>query len=336
MQIMSLNQIRWLSLVVMLGGLLLLLPLHLLGCFIAGFVVYELVNALTPHFQKIISGDRARWLVVALISTVVVSGLIAAVTGILSFLMQDIQNSAVFNARVASLLEDAQSRLSPVMSHYLPTNIEELQRQFLKWLREHIVMLQNIGKNAAHTFITMLIGMVLGAIVSLQRDDSAQPYPPLKAELLQRVQLLASAFRNIVFAQFKISLINTVLSAAFLFGVLPLFGIHLPLAKTLVVVTFVCGLIPVIGNLLSNTLIFIVGLSLSLWVALLVLSYLIIIHKVEYFLNARIVGTRINARSWEILLAMLIFESAFGLPGVVAAPIYYAYLKNELRHAALI
>jgi predicted PurR-regulated permease PerM len=336
MQIMSLNQIRWLSLVVMLGGLLLLLPLHLLGCFIAGFVVYELVNALTPHFQKIISGDRARWLVVALISTVVVSGLIAAVTGIISFLMQDIQNSAVFNARVASLLEDAQSRLSPVMSHYLPTNIEELQRQFLKWLREHIVMLQNIGKNAAHTFITMLIGMVLGAIVSLQRDDSAQPYPPLKAELLQRVQLLASAFRNIVFAQFKISLINTVLSAAFLFGVLPLFGIHLPLAKTLVVVTFVCGLIPVIGNLLSNTLIFIVGLSLSLWVALLVLSYLIIIHKVEYFLNARIVGTRINARSWEILLAMLIFESAFGLPGVVAAPIYYAYLKNELRHAALI
>ncbi|MBS0967631.1 AI-2E family transporter [Nissabacter archeti] len=336
MQIMSLNQIRWLSLVVMLGGLLLLLPLHLLGCFIAGFVVYELVNALTPHFQKIISGDRARWLVVALISTAVVSGLIAAVTGIISFLMQDVQNSAVFNARVASLLEDAQSRLSPVMSHYLPTNIEELQRQFLKWLRDHIVMLQNIGKNAAHTFITMLIGMVLGAIVSLQRDDSAQPYPPLKAELLQRMQLLASAFRNIVFAQFKISLINTVLSAAFLFGVLPLFGIHLPLAKTLVVVTFVCGLIPVIGNLLSNTLIFIVGLSLSLWVALLVLSYLIIIHKVEYFLNARIVGTRINARSWEILLAILIFESAFGLPGVIAAPIYYAYLKNELRHAALI
>ncbi|PLR32139.1 AI-2E family transporter [Chimaeribacter arupi] len=336
MQIMSLNQIRWLSLVVMLGGLLLLLPLHLLGCFVAGFVVYELVNALTPHFQKIISGDRARWLVVALISTAVVSGLIAAVTGIISFLMQDVQNSAVFNARVASLLEDAQSRLSPVMSHYLPTNIEELQRQFLKWLRDHIVMLQNIGKNAAHTFITMLIGMVLGAIVSLQRDDSAQPYPPLKAELLQRMQLLASAFRNIVFAQFKISLINTVLSAAFLFGVLPLFGIHLPLAKTLVVVTFVCGLIPVIGNLLSNTLIFIVGLSLSLWVALLVLSYLIIIHKVEYFLNARIVGTRINARSWEILLAMLIFESAFGLPGVIAAPIYYAYLKNELRHAALI
>jgi len=27
---------------------------------------------------------------------------------------------------------------------------------------------------------------------------------------------------------------------------------------------------------------------------------------------------------------MLIMESAFGLPGIVAAPIYYAYLKDEL------
>jgi len=100
--------------------------------------------------------------------------------------------------------------------------------------------------------------------------------------------------------------------------------------------TFICGLLPVIGNLISNTVIFIVGLSLSLWVGALVLAYLIIIHKVEYFLNARIVGTRINAKSWEVLLAMLVFESAFGLPGVVAAPIYYAYLKSELKEARLI
>ena len=27
---------------------------------------------------------------------------------------------------------------------------------------------------------------------------------------------------------------------------------------------------------------------------------------------------------------MLVMEAAFGLPGVVAAPIYYAYLKQEL------
>lgn len=336
MQIMRSNHIRWLSLLIVMGGLLLILPLHLLACFIAGFVVYELVNALTPHFQKIISGERARWVVVAFISTVVVSCLILFVAGIADFLMEDMKNPVAFNAMVSRLLTDAQSRLSPVLLHYLPANIEELQRTFLQWLREHIVMIQTFGKNAAHVFVTMLIGMILGAIISLQRHTKGEHHAPLKQELLDRVNLLSAAFRNVVFAQFQISLINTVLSGVFLFGILPLFGIHLPLAKTLVALTFVCGLLPVVGNLISNTLIFIVGLSLSLWVGALVLGYLIIIHKVEYFLNARIVGSRIKAKSWEVLLAMVVFEAAFGIPGVVAAPIYYAYLKSELKDAGLI
>lgn len=336
MQIMRPHHIRWLSLFIVMGGLLTVLPLHLLGCFISGFVVYELVNGLTPYFQKIIRGERARWLVVALISTLVVSVLILAVMGIVTYLLHDVRNPEVFNSKVSQLLSDAQSRLSPVMLHYLPANLEELQREFIQWMREHVVMLQTAGKNAAHTFVTMLVGMILGAIISLQRGGGEDQHAPLKNDLMQRMRLLSQSFRNVVFAQFQISLINTVLSAVFLFGVLPLFHIHLPLSKTLVVFTFVCGLLPVVGNLISNTVICIVGLSISLWVGAIVLAYLIIIHKVEYFLNARIVGTSINAKSWEVLLAMLIFESAFGLPGVVAAPIYYAYLKSELKDARLI
>ena len=66
------------------------------------------------------------------------------------------------------------------------------------------------------------------------------------------------------------------------------------------------------------------------------LAYLVVIHKLEYFLNARIVGTQINARAWELLSAMLVMESAFGLPGLVAAPICYAWLKDELHQRKLI
>jgi len=38
-------------------------------------------------------------------------------------------------------------------------------------------------------------------------------------------------------------------------GVLPLLGIHLPFVKTMIAVTFLAGLLPVIGNLISNTVI---------------------------------------------------------------------------------
>jgi predicted PurR-regulated permease PerM len=140
----------------------------------------------------------------------------------------------------------------------------------------------------------------------------------------------------VVFAQVKISSVNTLLTGIFLLVVLPLFGVYMPLAKSLVVLTFVVGLLPVVGNLISNTMIFVVGLSLSLGVAVSALAYLVVIHKLEYFLNARIIGTQIRARAWELLIAMLLMESIFGAPGLIAAPIYYAYLKRELEGAKLI
>jgi predicted PurR-regulated permease PerM len=200
----------------------------------------------------------------------------------------------------------------------------------------HAGTLQLAGREAGRIFVHILIGLVLGAIVALSRTRKAHMVGPLAAVLSLRCQRLAHAFHNIVFAQIKISLINTLFTAIFLLGVLPLMGIHVPLAKTLVVVTFVVGLLPVIGNLISNTAIAIAGLSVSLGVGISALVFLILIHKLEYFLNARIVGTQIRARAWELLVAMLLMEAAFGLPGVIAAPIYYAYLKSELEAEQLL
>jgi predicted PurR-regulated permease PerM len=92
----------------------------------------------------------------------------------------------------------------------------------------------------------------------------------------------------------------------------------------------------VVGNLISNTVIFVVSLSHSLGVAAGALAFLVVIHKLEYFVNARIVGSEIQARAWELLLVMLAMESAFGIAGLIAAPIYYAYLKSELAARGLI
>ena len=85
-----------------------------------------------------------------------------------------------------------------------------------------------------------------------------------------------------------------------------------------------------------KTVIVIVSLSVGPWIAMASLAFLIVIHKLEYFVNARIIGSRINARAWELLTAMLVMEAAFGIPGLIAAPIYYAYLKDELSVRRLI
>jgi len=104
----------------------------------------------------------------------------------------------------------------------------------------------------------------------------------------------------------------------------------------MIAVTFVAGLVPLAGNLISNTVIVVVSLSHSLGAAAGSLVYLVTIHKLEYLVNAQIIGTEIRARSWELLLAMLAMEAAFGLPGLVAAPVYYSYLKDELAARELV
>ena len=139
-----------------------------------------------------------------------------------------------------------------------------------------------------------------------------------------------------VFAQVQISLLNTVFTGIYLVVVLPYFGIKLPFTQALILITFVAGLLPVVGNLISNAVIVVISLSYSLNAAVGSLVFLVVIHKLEYFLNARIVGTRIRARSWEILIAMLLMEAAFGLAGVVAASIYYAYIKDELADQGMV
>ena len=111
---------------------------------------------------------------------------------------------------------------------------------------------------------------------------------------------------------------------------LPLAGVQLPLTKTLIAVTFFAGLLPVVGNLVSNTVIVVISLSYSLHAAAGSMAFLVIIHKLEYFVNARIVGSQIEASAWELLLAIVVMEAAFGMPGVIAAPVFYAYIKSEL------
>jgi predicted PurR-regulated permease PerM len=328
-----LNQVSYLLAALALWAVL---HLHLLPALLAGLLVYALVNALAPALQRHFPGAGAHWLVVALLAAIVVGLLTAAIVGIIAFLNTEHGNPSMLFERVTPLVERARSQLPALIVDHLPDNSEQVRTAVMEWLREHAAQLQLAGKQAARVIVQLLIGMVLGAMLALHTAMARPPGGPLTVTLNARCINLVTAFHDIVFAQVKISALNTLFTGIFLLIVLPLFGVHLPLAKTLVVATFAFGLLPVIGNLISNTLIFVIGLSISLWVAVAALAFLIVIHKLEYFLNARIIGTQIRARAWELLIAMLLMEAAFGVAGVVAAPIYYAYLKRELEAKHLI
>lgn len=317
-------------------ALWLILSVHLLSAVLSGMVVYQLVHVLGPRLQLRISSERARLVAVALLSAVIVALMTALIFGILTFFRSDAGHLEHLNTRMMDVVEQARAQLPVWLTARLPADSDDIHQAVTEYLKDHTQEMSLVGKEALNAMVHIIVGLVLGALVALSSVRPVQHMRPLAAALTRRVTRFGDAFRRIVFAQVKISAINTLFTGIFLLAVLPMFGVHLPLRKTMIVVTFVVGLLPVIGNLISNTFIVVLGLSVSLYVAIAALTFLMIIHKLEYFLNARIVGTQIQSRAWELLLAMILMEAAFGLPGLIAAPIYYGYLKSELAEKQLV
>jgi predicted PurR-regulated permease PerM len=317
-------------------AMFMVLRLHLLSALLAGLLVYELVHVLARPIEKRIMSRAARLIALTTLAILIIVLIVLVVFGLLAFFKSDTGNLDALMEKLQHIITDARTQLPSWIAEDLPGNKDDLKSLAADWLGEHSKEVQHAGKEATHLFVRGLVGMVIGALVSLREGPRIRQMRPLAAGLATRVARFANAFRQIIFAQVRISALNTVFTAIFLAAVLPIFGVHLPLTKTLIAITFLAGLLPVVGNLISNTIIFVVALSISLYTAMAALLYLIVIHKLEYFLNARIVGARIHARAWELLLAMIILEVAFGIAGLIAAPIYYAYIKDELTGAGLI
>jgi predicted PurR-regulated permease PerM len=314
--------------------LFLTLYLHLLTALLAGLLVFELVHVIAERLPMRSGRDKV-W-AVALLGGFVVSVLALAMFGAIGFLQSDTGSFAKLLQKLAEIIEGSRGKLPGWLVGALPGDAESLRAAITQWLREHSTELRIFGGEVGHAVVYSLIGMVIGAMVALREGLPAEDSGPLARALAERARRLGEAFRLVVFAQVRISALNTLLTAIYLLIILQIFGVHLPFGKTLVAVTFITGLLPVVGNLISNTIIVVVSLSVSLQVAIASLAFLVIVHKLEYFLNARIVGRRIRAKAWELLVAMLLMEAAFGIAGLIAAPIYYAYLKDELAARGLI
>jgi len=320
------------------GALLILaFALHLMPALLAGLLVYELVHLLAPLLRITkLAGNRAKVVVVTFLSITIVVLLALLTGGTISFLRSESGSIPAAMKKMAEILEGSRDNLPAWLVGYLPDDAEGLKNGAVHWLRAHAGELQAAVKQAGRVVVHIAIGMVIGGLISLREVMPMHEYRPFARALVERTTRFREAFRSIIFAQVRIAALNTFFAWLYLGVVLPLLGIHLPLVKTMVAITFLSGLIPIVGNLISNSVIVVVSLSHSLSVVIASIAFLMVIHKLEYFLNATIVGRQIHARAWELLVAMLVMEAAFGLAGLIAAPIYYAYVKNELVDRGLV
>ena len=321
----------------MAAGLLLTLTLHLLPALLSGLLVVQLVHLLAPRFViGRLDHSWAKVLVVSLITLIVLGALGGFAAGVILYLRTEGGLSGLLT-KMAEVIENSRQLLPPWAAAWLPQGDGSVIRAGLvEWLRAHALDIRKLSGDAGRVLLHFIIGLIIGSFIALRQASPHQMLAPMAQAMCARVHRLSDAFRRVVFAQVRISALNALLTAIYLMLVLPAFGVQLPFTKTMVIVTFAVGLMPVLGNLVSNAVIVIISLSHSPYIAASSLAFLVIIHKLEYFVNARIIGGQIQARAWELLIAMVAMEAAFGVQGVIAAPIIYAYVKKELSDRELI
>jgi predicted PurR-regulated permease PerM len=272
---------------------------------------------------------KRKWLALILFG-VVVAGITTAAVFLTRLAVQTLPNVA--DTSIPSASAWAQKRQIE-----LPfTDFESLKQVVIDALGQEANYLRNVA-NFARSTTAVLVFCVLGIVAagSLFIKTGLDPYRGTHRvknnlysiccdEVSTRFRDFYRSFATVMGAQIMISLINTILTAIFLFAV------GLPNAPLLIAVTFLCGLVPIVGNLVSNTIIVFVALTVSLKLAIGALVFLVAIHKLEYLLNSKIIGDRIRNPVWLTLIALIIGERLMGIPGLILAPVVLNYLRVEM------
>ncbi|HMJ64005.1 MAG TPA: AI-2E family transporter [Candidatus Binatia bacterium] len=211
-------------------------------------------------------------------------------------------------------------------------DIDSLKALAMEGVKDQLKYVGNFAKFATKEFVALVIGVVvacslfLSKKVELGRETAMfrnNLYSLVTDEIVLRFRSFYQSFVMVMGAQIIISTINTLFTTIFVIAV------RLPWAGVVIVLTFLCGLLPIIGNVISNTIIVGIAFTVSPKLALVALAFLIVIHKLEYFLNSKIIGDRIKNPVWLTLLALILGERLMGIPGMILAPVILHYVKVE-------
>lgn len=295
------------------------------------------LTALFGHFAlNILSFGRSKALAVVLY----VIGVVVISYGLYYFSSQLYKTRAL--PEIAEKTIPAVVNFAEKQGIELPfTDYASLKSLAVDEVKDRMANLGRYAREATVQLAMLIIGLVVAVSLFLNArwETESDPdvvkgslYSTVVRELVLRFETFYRSFSRVIGAQIIISLINTTLTAVFLIWN------HFPYAPVIIVLTFLCGLLPIIGNILSNTLI--VGVAFTIpeigpRMALFALLFLIIIHKFEYFLNSKIIGDRIKNPMWLTLVGIVLGEKLMGIPGMILAPVVLHYIKVEASRAKL-
>jgi predicted PurR-regulated permease PerM len=303
------------------GTLILAGWLHLATPLIAALFAYLALTKL--HF-----GRGGKWLTIILFLAVI-SGVAYGLGYVINQAVDNLPDIA--DKAIPSIIQWAKSyKIELPFTDY--DSLKETAKEAVKSQVHYLGSFARFARGASSQFVFLIVGILVAINLFLngriELDEHRHTvrnnlYSICCDHVAERFKHFYSSFATVMGAQIIISAINTVLTSIFVLIV------HLDNAVVVIGMTFLCGLIPVIGNLISNSIMVGIAFIMSPRTALIAFVFLIVIHKLEYLLNSKIVGDRIRNPLWLTLLGLIIGEKLMGIPGMILAPVVLNYIKTE-------
>lgn len=234
----------------------------------------------------------------------------------ISFLKKWINTQAQGNEIISRIVDQFSVNISPADAltwawSLLNTGIHYIGWFFLAMLFSFLILLD---------LPTLSLG-----IRRLRDTKLAETYKEISGSVVLFAKVVGENFR----AQLIISAINTCLTA------IGLYFLGIKAIALLCTIVFICGLIPVLGMIISSVPIVLMavntgGMALGLWA----LGMIILIHLLEaYVLNPRIVSSVMHINPVMTLIILYIAHSFLGLWGMLlGVPIaVYFYRKINIH-----
>ena len=326
------KKLIYISYILMFIALICVFYYHLIPMVISGIIFFAITKSLYNSLSKKTSTKFSKTITLLVVILIIAS--IFAILSVSIYYAIQLGKLSRLEMEVIKILEELRTYLPSWLLSYIPRNLLELKNHLLNIAKESGSEIFLATSVSAKVLLNIIIGMILGAVISfsfIQVDIDTLNWTEFSRQLFNRISIFFKVVTEVLFAQVKISLFNTILTAIYFFIILRLFDIDMPYAKSLILLSFLFGLIPVLGNLIINFLVVALSITVSFKLAIFSLLFLVLIHKLEYYINAKIVGSRLHISIWELLISMVVMEAIFGMVGVVLAPAIYGYIKEELK-----
>jgi len=191
----------------------------------------------------------------------------------------------------------------------------------------------NVAQSASqlgHLALYAIIGLVLAIVYFLDEDRlrafrQTLPRESFFGTIARWAEYVADAVSLTIQLQFIVAACNAVLTLP----VLLIIGVpHVPMLMLLI---FVSGLIPVVGNLISGAVLSALAFQVKGWFGVgLFIGLTFVLHKIEsYFLNPRLAARHVPLPGFVLILSLIAWEHLLGFVGLFAS-FPFLYVAGKL------